>query len=81
MTGPWKGFGNAVAKHHDETKASGKLANYFESEIAKQNDQSALQQEQMRIQREDRIAKEKEKERKKKVQEGLAKLKAGINGN
>ena len=73
-------MGNQIAKQHDESKPTGKLANFFESEMAKQKDDPLIQ-EQLRIQREDRIAKEKEQERKRKVQEGLAKLKSGINGN
>jgi len=34
--GPWKGFALGVGKVHDDNKAVGKKANFFEQEVAKQ---------------------------------------------
>jgi len=76
--GPWKGFATGVGKVHDDSKATGKKANYFEQEIAKQKG-DPLEDEKRRIEKEKKAADQKERERKQKVQEGLAKLKQGIN--
>ncbi|PRP79781.1 EF-hand domain-containing protein D2-like [Planoprotostelium fungivorum] len=77
--GPWKGFSLGVGKVHDEKKVTGKKANFFEQEIAKQKG-DPLEEEKRRIAEEEKRKAKAEAERKKKVQEGLAKLKSGING-
>jgi hypothetical protein len=76
--GPWSGFAAAVGKVHDDTKDTGRKANFFEQEIAKQKG-DPLAEEKQRIAAEEKRKAEEEKKRKAKVAAGLAKLKAGIN--
>eukprot|EP00026_Physarum_polycephalum_P020496 Phypoly_transcript_23108.p1 GENE.Phypoly_transcript_23108~~Phypoly_transcript_23108.p1 ORF type:complete len:121 (+),score=38.04 Phypoly_transcript_23108:141-503(+) len=77
--GPWKGFTVGVGKVHDESKDTGKKANFFEQEIAKQKG-DPLEEEKRKIAAEEKRKAEAEAERKRKVKEGLEKLKKGING-
>jgi len=77
--GPWKGFALGVGKVHDDNKAVGKKANFFEQEVAKQKG-DPLEEEKRKIEREERLKAQQEKERKEKLQRGLQKLKEGING-
>eukprot|EP01114_Cavostelium_apophysatum_P001349 TRINITY_DN11151_c0_g1_i1.p1 TRINITY_DN11151_c0_g1~~TRINITY_DN11151_c0_g1_i1.p1 ORF type:complete len:176 (+),score=66.57 TRINITY_DN11151_c0_g1_i1:119-646(+) len=77
--GPWTGFSSGVGKVHDDSKATGKKANFFEQEMAKQKG-DPLEEEKRKLEKEERQKKQAEAERKKKVQEGLAKLEQGING-
>ncbi|KAL6066540.1 apoptosis-inducing factor [Balamuthia mandrillaris] len=77
--GPWTGLSLAIGKVHDDSKDTGRKANFFEQEIAKQKG-DPLEAEKLRLAAEDRRKKKEEEERKKRVQAGLAKLKAGING-
>eukprot|EP01097_Dermamoeba_algensis_P002990 TRINITY_DN2199_c0_g1_i1.p1 TRINITY_DN2199_c0_g1~~TRINITY_DN2199_c0_g1_i1.p1 ORF type:complete len:178 (+),score=61.86 TRINITY_DN2199_c0_g1_i1:68-601(+) len=83
-----KGWGSItkIAKHHDESKETGKKANIFEQKAAQQAAEKEAEEKVRReyalkkqIQQEEREKAQKEKERKEKVAAGLAKLKAGIN--
>eukprot|EP01102_Stenamoeba_stenopodia_P004155 TRINITY_DN1433_c0_g1_i1.p1 TRINITY_DN1433_c0_g1~~TRINITY_DN1433_c0_g1_i1.p1 ORF type:complete len:213 (-),score=80.11 TRINITY_DN1433_c0_g1_i1:160-798(-) len=78
--GPWSGFAAAVGKVHDNSKETGRKANFFEQEAAKQRG-DPLEEEKKRIAAEEKKKAEAEKKRKEKVAAGLAKLKAGINQN
>ena len=64
---------------HDDKKAVGKKANFFEQEIAKQAG-DPLEEEKRRIAQEEKRKAEEERKRKERVAAGLAKLKANING-
>jgi len=76
--GPWSGFALNVGKVHDDSTATGRRANFFEQEIAKQLG-DPLEEEKRRIAAEEKKKAEEEKRRKERVAAGLAKLKASIN--
>jgi len=75
----WGSFAAVVAKKHDETKATGKLANVFEQKAAQGTAEEARIKADLELRKTQRQLIQQEAERKKQKQAALAQFQANIN--